>query len=295
MVTKSWMEILSPTSAYSPNSTWVLGEKRSGSWTQQENKIFENALAHIDSRTPDRWERVAAMLPGKTVRDVVSHYHDLEEDVNHIEAGLIPCPGYSSSSLSFEWEGTGGYDGKSYCVGGKRGRFSDQERKKGVPWTEEEHKLFLLGLNKHGKGDWRNISRNFVVTRTPTQVASHAQKYFNRLNSGGKDKRRASIHDITIANLADNNGSSSPSQPSAHTSMQATTAVTPRGRSDPFSGVVDSEQRKEAARVLSPSLYGNRFVQVPNGTNPFGVKMASQTSYRGALHESMMGHHIMLI
>ncbi|KAI4384309.1 hypothetical protein MLD38_002482 [Melastoma candidum] len=26
-----------------------------------------------------------------------------------------------------------------------------------------------------GKGDWRSISRNFVVTRTPTQVASHAQ------------------------------------------------------------------------------------------------------------------------
>ncbi|KAI3930251.1 hypothetical protein MKW92_023927 [Papaver armeniacum] len=51
-----------------------------------------------------------------------------------------------------------------------------RERKRGVPWTEEEHKLFLLGLQKVGKGDWRGISRNFVKTRTPTQVASHAQK-----------------------------------------------------------------------------------------------------------------------
>ena len=42
------------------------------------------------------------------------------------------------------------------------------------------------------------MSRNFVITRTPTQVASHAQKYFIRLNSQNKkDKRRASIHDIT--------------------------------------------------------------------------------------------------
>jgi hypothetical protein len=61
----------------------------------------------------------------------------------------------------------------------------------------------LLGLNKFGKGDWRSISRNFVVSRTPTQVASHAQKYFIRLNSlNKKDKRRSSIHDITGSNAA---------------------------------------------------------------------------------------------
>lgn len=64
-------------------------------------------------------------------------------------------------------------------------------------------RLFLMGLKKYGKGDWRNISRNFVITRTPTQVASHAQKYFIRQLSGGKDKRRASIHDITTVNLED--------------------------------------------------------------------------------------------
>ncbi|KAM0033034.1 putative transcription factor MYB-HB-like family [Helianthus debilis subsp. tardiflorus] len=40
----------------------------------------------------------------------------------------------------------------------------------GIPWTEDEHKLFLLGLQKVGKGDWRGISRNFVKTHTPTQV-----------------------------------------------------------------------------------------------------------------------------
>lgn len=71
--------------------------------------------------------------------------------------------------------------------------------KKGTPWTQEEHRLFLLGLTQYGKGDWRNISRKFVISRTPTQVASHAQKYFIRLNSlnGNHDRRRTSIHDIT--------------------------------------------------------------------------------------------------
>jgi len=60
-----------------------------------------------------------------------------------------------------------------------------------------------MGLLKYGKGDWRNISRKFVVTKTPTQVASHAQKYYIRQKlSGGRDnKRRPSIHDITIVNL----------------------------------------------------------------------------------------------
>ncbi|KAI3978238.1 hypothetical protein MKX01_013069 [Papaver californicum] len=71
-----------------------------------------------------------------------------------------------------------------------------QERKKGVAWTEDEHRIFLTGLEKLGKGDWRGISRNFVTTRTPTQVASHAQKYFLRQTSLNKKKRRSSLFDV---------------------------------------------------------------------------------------------------
>jgi SHAQKYF class myb-like DNA-binding protein len=62
--------------------------------------------------------------------------------------------------------------------------------------------LFLDGLEKYGKGDWRSISRNFVVTRTPTQLAIHGQKYFshNQQKSAVKNKKRkrSSIHDITL-------------------------------------------------------------------------------------------------
>ncbi|KAJ4827892.1 hypothetical protein Tsubulata_048081 [Turnera subulata] len=72
-----------------------------------------------------------------------------------------------------------------------------RERKRGVPWTEEEHRLFLLGLQKVGKGVWRGISRNFVKTRTPTQVASHAQKYFLLRNNQNRRRRRSSLFDIT--------------------------------------------------------------------------------------------------
>ncbi|KAJ0709132.1 putative transcription factor MYB-HB-like family [Helianthus annuus] len=77
-----------------------------------------------------------------------------------------------------------------------------RERKRGVPWTEDEHKLFLLGLKKVGKGDWRGISRNFVKTRTPTQVASHAQKYFLRRSNLNRRRRRSSLFDITTDSVA---------------------------------------------------------------------------------------------
>merc|ERR1719399_1848568 len=96
--------------------------------------------------------------------------------------------------------GRGGGNGRGRVAGAAK---PETERRKGIPWTEEEHRLFLLGLDKFGKGDWRSISRNFVYTRTPTQVASHAQKYFIRLNSmNKKDKRRSSIHDITSVGAA---------------------------------------------------------------------------------------------
>ncbi|XP_071714414.1 transcription factor DIVARICATA-like [Rutidosis leptorrhynchoides] len=219
-------EILSPpsSSSYMSNSysSWMVEDSlKSTIWTPIENKLFENALAKFDKDTPDRWQKVAEMVLGKTVTDVIRQYKELEDDVSSIEAGFYPKYGFncSTSPFTLEWGNNNKFDDLAtspYSALGKRssttaavsvlaaGRPLEQERKKGVPWTEEEHKLFLLGLKKYGKGDWRNISRNFVVTRTPTQVASHAQKYFIRQISGGKHKRRASIHDITTNHVNEN-------------------------------------------------------------------------------------------
>jgi len=58
-------------------------------------------------------------------------------------------------------------------------------------WSEEDHKNFLTGLFELGRGRWREISKEYVLTKTPTQVASHAQKFFARLYDRSITKRKS--------------------------------------------------------------------------------------------------------
>ena len=64
-------------------------------------------------------------------------------------------------------------------------------------WTEEEHMSFLYGLEICGEENWKDISQLFVLSKNPTQVASHAQKYFQHKNTPKKVRKRRSIHDTT--------------------------------------------------------------------------------------------------
>lgn len=47
-------------------------------------------------------------------------------------------------------------------------------------WLQEEHDRFLEALQMHGPKAMKAIS-DHVATRTPVQVRTHAQKYFQRL------------------------------------------------------------------------------------------------------------------
>nr|QCF47524.1 transcription factor R1MYB1 [Litchi chinensis] len=114
--------------------------------------------------------------------------------MNNLSQYEQPQENINSNSNKDDAAAAAGYASADDAVHNSR---ASRERKRGVPWTEEEHKLFLLGLQKVGKGDWRGISRNFVKTRTPTQVASHAQKYFLRRSNLNRRRRRSSLFDIT--------------------------------------------------------------------------------------------------
>lgn len=51
-------------------------------------------------------------------------------------------------------------------------------------WTEDEHQLFLQGLEQHGKS-WKKIAC-VVKSRNAVQVRTHAQKHFKKLAKSGQ-------------------------------------------------------------------------------------------------------------
>lgn len=123
-------------------------ESCGSSWTREQEKAFENALATHPEDCSDRWEKIAADVPGKTIEEVKDHYELLVEDINGIESGRIPLPCYPSSSEGGDHANDGGSGKKGGNPHGDPGHTgkasrSDQERRKGIAWTEDEHRLTL--------------------------------------------------------------------------------------------------------------------------------------------------------
>ncbi|GMY22339.1 transcription factor DIVARICATA-like [Fagus crenata] len=152
-------------------------------WSYEEEKIFDNSLVEFGLNCPDLFQRIATRLPRKSVLQIKEHLGELVEDIEMITGSRknpeIPIPTNKASETC----------GDRVAVAPAVTEKPSKKRGRGYEWTEEEHELFLKGLEKHGHGAWSKISRDFVLTRSYTQVASHAQKYFIRKNSGAATKR----------------------------------------------------------------------------------------------------------
>lgn len=68
-------------------------------------------------------------------------------------------------------------------------------------WTTDEHLRFLAGtvvdyagIMEHGK-DWK-VVENVVKSRTGSQVRSHAQKFFIKLNKISKERKKCKNRDL---------------------------------------------------------------------------------------------------
>lgn len=121
----------------------------SSAWSWHQDKLFERALVMFSNdESPNRWEKIAVQVPGKSAADVRRHYEDLEHDVLEIESGRVELPSYEGELEPASSVNESG--GSQVCVGSK-GKDRESERRKGVPWTEEEHRLepriiYLNGL-----------------------------------------------------------------------------------------------------------------------------------------------------
>jgi len=58
-------------------------------------------------------------------------------------------------------------------------------------WTGEEHRLFLQGLEQHGKG-WKKIA-SLIKSRTVVQIRTHAQKYFQKLSKARQNGEEGEV------------------------------------------------------------------------------------------------------
>jgi SHAQKYF class myb-like DNA-binding protein len=60
---------------------------------------------------------------------------------------------------------------------------------KGGPWTKEEHSKFLEAMNMYGN-DWTKV-KEYIGTRLPKQIRSHAQKYAAQVRRRAIKKAKA--------------------------------------------------------------------------------------------------------
>lgn len=106
-------------------------------WTRSEDKEFENSLARYPDGTADRWFLISLHLPGKTPYDVQLHYQALVHDIEAIDSGAVQLPDYDDDCGKFDDdEEDDNSGGRKISFGSKAKR---EERKRGTPWTEDEH------------------------------------------------------------------------------------------------------------------------------------------------------------
>jgi SHAQKYF class myb-like DNA-binding protein len=119
-------------------------------------------------------------------------------------------------------------------------------------WTAEEHRLFLQGLDQHGKG-WKKIA-SLIKSRTVVQIRTHAQKYFQKLA-----KARQNGEEGDVAMEGRGGVTSIPMSPSLQSTKRRRQTGTKRKA---ISSVVASSQR-QGKRMAAAQAAG-----VPSSSPP---------------------------
>jgi len=149
-------------------------------WSSEDAATFEQGLAAFDEALADRGSKLQSLLPHKTEEDIRKRYQKLLSQITSIEQGAVPI--YTDNEFYVRWcdpeQGIGNVDAVS------------AHDTVGIPWSEEEHRLFLVGVNKFGRDDVDSISKYYVVTRSADQVAQFGFKYFARIDGARRERMR---------------------------------------------------------------------------------------------------------
>lgn len=137
-----------------------------------------------------------------------------------------------------------------------------KERKKPQSryWTPDEHQRFLEALTKYGHKDVKAISMH-VSTRNATQVRTHAQKYFLRLererrkkcDDDGKDKD----HDLYNSSGDEMYNSDQSNSPMEELSPPTNIASPPHPamlQSQPLQIAAPPARRRRSTSLISPTM-----------------------------------------
>ncbi|KAL6861829.1 hypothetical protein ACP4OV_017529 [Aristida adscensionis] len=207
-------------------------------WSRRDEKLLQMLVL-----VRNRWDHVAAHLPGRTPAQACDRYNSMVEELRRVlgepEVATPPewdmqvvVPAIAAPAVAEDAGEASASTATALVIvpalpaaadnnhagppstpaGGGEGRPEEGQkrkkrrggvgsRKKPEMWTEEEHSIFLVGLDKYEKkSKWKAMSEEHLLTKTPSQIASHHQKYRKRQKQRDlKACKRASIHDITVA------------------------------------------------------------------------------------------------
>ncbi|CAJ2637390.1 unnamed protein product [Trifolium pratense] len=110
-------------------------------WSREDAKIFERALLMVPENSPNRWEKMAEKVPGKSAAEVKDYYQDLVHEISEIESGRVEIPIYPDDLDESD----------DLAESGGSGLFDSLKE---TPWTKEEQRLILAQLEKCEKEDW---------------------------------------------------------------------------------------------------------------------------------------------